>query len=146
MTPLNPQILCSGMGQPWERNFGQTAELAISSAPNRMPLFWQSGSWERTGLPESEKSTGKPTWMWLLYPNKDPHGSCHRDAPDRASPKLSFLAFRFSLSICQDSCTPTQATRSRLTISMTVFLLNPSRWLTSRYDWPSATSLSTLGA
>ena len=34
----------------------------------------------------------------------------------------------------------------RLTISRTVFLLSPRRWLISRYDWPSATSLSTLGA
>jgi hypothetical protein len=38
------------------------------------------------------------------------------------------------------------AARSRFTISRTVFLLNPSRWLISRYGWPPPTSFSTLGA
>src|SRR6266849_8863402 len=31
-------------------------------------------------------------------------------------------------------------------MARTVFLLNPSRWLISRYDWPSPTSFNTLGA
>ena len=34
----------------------------------------------------------------------------------------------------------------RFTISRTVFLLSPSRWLISRYDCPSATSFRTLAA
>lgn len=34
----------------------------------------------------------------------------------------------------------------RFTIWSTVFLLSPSRWLISRYDCPSPTSISTLGA
>ena len=38
------------------------------------------------------------------------------------------------------------AARSRFTMSRTVFLLSPSRWLISRYDCPSPTSFSTLGA
>jgi hypothetical protein len=38
------------------------------------------------------------------------------------------------------------AARSRFTMSRTVFLLSPSRWLISRYDCPWPTSFSTLGA